>query len=134
MSQFQQGFDECMHLIFQEGRTRDLLVLTAMLNCQPFPSWPQGSLDLQHMAQLEPGEWDKTNISYTPSLDNFPGTPSLVALLQFLLPLGGNRTLYFDHLQEFFNDPIRAQSLLITEDTYMAAACAWFTFLDGSAW
>jgi len=77
-----------------------------MLNCQPFPSWPQGSLDLQHMAQLEPGDWNECSMPYTPS----------------------------EQLQEFFNDTTRARSLLITEDTYAEAACTWFAFLESSSW
>ena len=36
---------------------------------------------------------------------------------------------YFNMLQEFFNDPSRARSLLITEETYAAAARALFNSL-----
>ena len=36
---------------------------------------------------------------------------------------------YFNMLQEFFNDPSRARSLLITEETYAAAARAFFNSL-----
>jgi len=123
LSHIQRGFDECMHLIFNGCSSRDDLAFTAMLNCRSLTA-PERHINAwaifgQHIASstVIPNSFTSRFLLYScMSTETKGGLPSHSKILR-----------------NFFNDPIRARSLLITEETYMAAATACFEYLESTA-
>jgi len=104
-----------MHKVFWWGPQRDAFACTALLNC-----WPPPWFGPQHV-------WAFHDVFPWP--DPF----ALELFLEYCVPLE-NETMssQFNMFRDFFNDPIRARSLSITEETYQAAAVALLNYLRSS--
>jgi len=125
-----------MHTVFQAG-CKNLVAVTAMLNCRPFPSWKGIPHCEAYTADLEREirSWEDIFGQHRLSLDTSSDSRALPSLLSLFLPPQDDREKnpHFGQLQSFFNDSSRAQSLLITEEAYVAAVCAWFESFQSSA-
>ena len=121
MLYLQQGFDQCMHLVFPAVWARDVMIVSAVLTCHQLASH-DGSC-LSKVTRIHNANIKEIFAPDRPWMDTWLETESFEFLCE-LCELGPDERMssHSRSLLEFFNNPTRAGSLLITEETYAAAA------------